>query len=109
MQYSIHCIKTESNDHRAAACRNSRVDVGIMMDESGSIIDKNPANTPQLYNWNLMKDFVSDIIRGLKPVGPDSAKVSVSKFSDETRVQFLLDEYDNDVDMVNAVQQFPHR
>ena len=56
-----------------------------------------------------MKNFVSDIIRGLAPIGPDAARVSVSKFSEYTRVKFLFDEYDNADDMVHAVQQFDHR
>ena len=78
------------------------------MDESGSITDNNPENTHGLYNWNLMQDFVARIIESLN-VGPDFARISVTKFSSVSETEFDLDEYDNKEDMVAAVLNFEYK
>ena len=83
------------------------IDLCIVMDESGSIYDKNPPDAPGNYNWDLMKQFVTVIISSLN-VSPEFARISLLKYSHDTRVQFDLDDITDEDEMVQTVLEFPH-
>lgn len=67
------------------------VDLGFIIDGSGSIRDANPADG-SYDNWNLLLDFVAKIIDGLPKSG---TKVAGVVFSDRGELLFDLNEYSN--------------
>ncbi len=62
-----------------------------MVDNSGSIRDKNPDDN-SFDNYQILKDFIKQILRRLD-IGPDNTRVSVVKFGSRAQVVFHLDQY----------------
>ena len=66
-------------------------DIAFVIDNSGSIRDKNPED--QSYdNYNLLKQFVKDILARLD-IGPETTRVGAVRFSTQARLMFNLVQY----------------
>ena len=67
---------------------DARVDIGIVLDMSRSIVFDNNEN------WNRMLNFSVNIIRAF-PIGPTLTRVGMVTFSDNGHLEFYLDQYTN--------------
>ena len=73
-----------------------------MLDSSGSIRDNNPSDG-SYDNWNLLLQFVADVIGQLN-IAEDGTRVGVVRFSDFGTSIFYLDTYYVKSTMQNAVR-----
>lgn len=73
-------------------CRTN-VDVGFIIDGSGSIRDANPTDG-SFDNWALLLDFVSGMIGSFPP---EETRVGAVLFSDQGQLLFNFERYTNDL------------
>ena len=71
-------------------------DLTFVLDSSGSI------RSSGIGNWNLMLNFLVNIVRRLS-IGSNAIRVAVVSYSGRARVEFLLDTYDNRQELINAI------
>ena len=81
--HSTHEVRTE--DKRTCSIKS---DVIFLLDHSGSIRDRNPANG-SWDNWELIKDFVVSIVEGLD-VGYEKTHVGLATFGNYAISRFQL-------------------
>ena len=79
-------------------------DVGFILDSSTSI---RAANRNNIDNWELIINFVIDIIRRLS-IALKGTHVGIVNFSSETKVEFNLDTYYNKNDMITAIRNIEY-
>ena len=84
----------------------ANVDIGFVIDGSGSIRDANPADR-SFDNWNLLLTFVSSII-GELPFGLSRTRVGAVIFSDRGQLLFALNRYDRAEDAQQAILSTPY-
>ena len=87
-----------------SVCRGTAVDIVFVLDSSGSIRDADP---PGGNNWNLMLQFVINIIRRLD-IGQNNVHVGLVTFAESSRIDFLLDTYYDKNDLIAAVKVVPY-
>ncbi|KAM9488132.1 collagen alpha-6(VI) chain-like isoform 2-T2 [Clarias gariepinus] len=75
-------------------CEKEKADLVILIDGSGSI--KSP-------HWTIMINFTLSLIDNLR-IKQDLFRVGVAQFSTHYRKEFYLNEYNNTVDVKNAIQ-----
>ena len=90
-----------------AACKDARGDLVLILDDSGSIMEKNPENTTGNYNWELLLEFTVEVIESLD-IGLDSTRVAVIRFSQNAEVMFYLDEYETAEEMIEHVRRLDY-
>lgn len=79
----------------------------LLLDDSGSIQEKNPENSTGNYNWELLLDFTVKLIDSLE-IGLNKTRLAVIRFSEVADVIFYLDEYDNAKDMVEVIKNLQY-
>ena len=68
-------------------------DLALVIDNSGSIRDKNPED--QSYdNYNLLKNFINKLLDRVD-IGPNATRVGTIKFSSMSQLVFHLDMYEH--------------
>ena len=72
----------------------------FIIDSSGSIRDNNPPGGPD--NWQLQLEFISNLVRAFS-IGPDASRIGAIVFSEEVRLEFPLNAYDNNQDISSAI------
>ncbi|XP_031574613.1 uncharacterized protein LOC116308348 isoform X2 [Actinia tenebrosa] len=87
------CPSPESKSIYISCCK---AEVGIMLDESGSVIDE---------DFKREKDFVNAMANGFGNYGPDGIQMGVITFSTGAAVDIKLNQYRNKQDFVNAVNR----
>eukprot|EP00918_Siedleckia_nematoides_P036496 GHVU01079281.1.p1 GENE.GHVU01079281.1~~GHVU01079281.1.p1 ORF type:complete len:553 (-),score=30.11 GHVU01079281.1:425-2083(-) len=109
MQYCEICSSSNSCDrcylgwywdvvlNRCEECE-VRADIALLIDDSGSIQDKDQRN------YQILKDFIKSLINRLD-IGPDTTRVSAIKFSTRSEVVFHLDEHNTKGDLKDAIQK----
>ena len=80
---------------------DSVADIVFVLDSSGSIEISGQGN------WNLMLNFLVDIVNRLT-IGPNAIRVGVVSYSGQSKVNFLLDEHTNKSELVNAIKRIPY-
>ena len=75
----------------------------FVLDSSGSIRSANPADG-SVDNWNLMLEFVIDIITRLD-ISEFGVHVGLVVYSGLSKIEFLLDKYYDKNDLVEAIRQ----
>ncbi|ELU03731.1 hypothetical protein CAPTEDRAFT_107893, partial [Capitella teleta] len=88
-------------------CKDSRGDLVLILDTSGSIKDKNPENSTGNYNWELLINFSINIVESLN-IGIDKTRLSVIRFSSRAEVIFHLDEYNNEREMIEVIRNLQY-
>ena len=88
----------------AAAC-DTKVDLCLIIDSSGSIRDNKPADGSD--NWNTQLEFLSDLV-GDFTVGPDATRVGAIVFSEQVRLEFPLDRYRTVGEVQGAIKAIPY-
>ncbi len=75
-----------------------RADIGFLVDSSGSIRDKG------VQNWDQVKDFLVQIVRSVN-VNADGVRIGVVKFSHIAELEFRLDRYTTEDEVVAAIRR----
>ena len=88
-----------------AGCQGC-LDVVFIMDQSESIRDNSPFDKPD-QNWNIFKDFITDLVTGL-PVSQGQTKTALIKYSTEPEVMWYLNNYSTADDVLQAVKNLNH-
>ena len=78
------------------------LDVGILIDHSGSIRDNQVAGEPD--NFELLIFFVEEIIRNL-PIGLDRTRLGIILFSNRAELFFDLDDFSTSQGMIDQLEQ----
>ena len=78
----------------------SQVDLCFIIDSSGSIRDNNVDGKPD--NWDLQLEFIANIVRAFS-IGSDASQIGAIVFSEEVRLEFPLNAYDNNQDISDAI------
>ena len=99
--YCICCNLFTLSPTEPETC-SALLDLCILIDSSGSIRDNNPSDG-SYDNWELMLQFVSQVV-GRFDVGLDKTRIGAVVFSEDARLEFGLDTFDNAGDMMNAVK-----
>ena len=79
----------------------SKLDLCLIIDSSGSIRDNNPTDN-SYDNWQLQLNFLSSLIGGFS-VGLDATRVGAIVFSEDVRLAFSLDRYNNGEEVQEAI------
>ena len=82
------------------------LDVVFIMDQSESIRDNSPFDNPD-QNWNIFKDFITDLVTGL-PVSQYQTRTALIKYSTEPEVMWYLNTYTTAEDVCQAVKNLNH-
>ena len=77
------------------------MDLCFIIDSSGSIRDNNPSDG-SYDNWQLQLDFLSDLTQAFV-IGPDASQIGAIVFSEEVRLEFPLNAFDNRDDISQAL------
>ena len=83
----------------------SKVDLCIVIDSSGSIRDNNVAGQPD--NWQLQIEFLTTLVRAFT-IGTDATRVGAIVFSEDVRLAFPLSAYDNAEDVATALSNIAY-
>lgn len=81
------------------------VDLCLIIDSSGSIRDNSPPDGSD--NWTTQLNFLSNLI-GDFVIGPKKTRVAAVVFSEEVRLVFPLNRYENVDDIRNAIENIPY-
>jgi hypothetical protein len=87
-------------------CESSTVDVVFVLDSSGSIRDNNPQDN-SYDNWNLLLQFVANVIGSLN-IGESSTRVGIVKYSFTVENVFYLNSYYDKTTLRNVVLAIPY-
>jgi collagen type VI alpha len=82
-----------------------KIDIAFVIDQSGSITDKNPPNGAY-DNWELIKDFVINIVDYFN-VAYDETRVGAVTFGNQGIVRFYLSNYTSKSDIFRAIRTIP--
>ena len=74
------------------ACKDKRSDLVFLIDASGSILVESHNRKERFSNWNLIKQFVINVVRNLN-IGMNDTRVALIKFSHVSNIEFFLDSY----------------
>ena len=77
------------------------MDLCFIIDSSGSIRDNNPPDG-RSDNWILQLDFLGSVSRAFN-VGADASRIGAVVFSEDVRLEFPLNAYDNNEDVRQAI------
>ncbi|XP_014381510.1 collagen alpha-6(VI) chain-like isoform X1 [Alligator sinensis] len=77
----------------------SIADIVFLVDESSSI---------GLRNFKLIRDFLFTIINALH-ISPNNVRVGLVLYSDEPRLEFTLDTFENKLEILHYLQKLPYR
>ena len=80
------------------------MDLCFVIDSSGSIRDNNRGT---IDNWNLQLEFIASLSAAFN-VGPDASRIGAVVFSEDARLQFPLDAYDDNGDLTQAILNIPY-
>ncbi len=80
----------------------SKVDLCLIIDSSGSIRDNNPDDR-SYDNWILQLEFLSTLV-GAFDIGPDATRVGAVVFSEQVILEFSLDTFTSVSDIKNAIE-----
>ncbi len=89
----------------AATC-SKKVDLCLIIDNSGSIRDANPPDN-SYDNWELQLEFAS-LLAGAFDIGPDATQVGAVEFSSSAKLVFSLDTYNSKQDVKNAIKSISY-
>ena len=84
----------------------SKLDLCLIVDSSGSIRDNNPGDG-SYDNWELQLDFLSALI-GDFSVGLDATRVGAIVFSEDVRLAFSLDRYNSGEQVQEAIHNIAY-
>ena len=84
----------------------SRVDLCLVIDSSGSIRDNNPPGG-QPDNYDLQLEFLANLVRAFS-IGQDATRVCGLIFSEQIILEFTLDQYNSADDIVAAILASPY-
>ena len=104
--HGIQCTKKTSYHFAVPPTCESQVDLCFIIDSSGSIRDNNPSDR-SYDNWELQLGFLSDLVAAFS-VGPDATRVGAVVFSEDVRLVFPLDRYDNVEEVRQAIITIPY-
>ena len=76
-----------------AGCKS---ELGILMDESGSIKDK---------DFEEEKQFIADLANGFTNFGPNGMQMAVISYSTDAKLDIKLNQYSNKMQFINAVRK----
>jgi len=76
-----------------AGCKG---ELGILMDESGSIKDK---------DFDEEKQFITDLANGFTNFGPNGMQMAVISYSTNANHDIKLNQYSNKLQFINAVRK----
>ena len=79
-----------------------KIDIAFVIDQSGSITDKNPPNGAY-DNWELVKDFVIRVVNYFN-IGYDETRVAAVTFGNHGLIRFYLSNYTSKLDIENAIR-----
>ncbi|XP_054846903.1 collagen alpha-4(VI) chain-like [Eublepharis macularius] len=77
----------------------SVADIVFLVDESSRVGEK---------NFQLIRAFLLRIINALD-IGPNNVQVALVLYSDEPRLEFTLDTFENKLEVLNYVKKLPYR
>lgn|SRR6218665_590342 len=89
----------------ATAICGKRSDIVFVVDQSGSIVDRNPPNG-SWNNWVLIKQFIVQMIRTTN-VSYDGTHIGLLTFGNIAVQRFLLNAYTDVDSVINAVNALP--
>ena len=78
----------------------------FIVDSSGSIRDNNPPGGGS-DNWVLQLQFLEGLARAFD-IGPDASQIGAIVFSENVRLEFALNAYDNGADLRQALLDIPY-
>ncbi len=86
-----------------SGCNHTKVDVGFLVDSSGSI------NVADRNNYQRIKDFIKGFIKSIV-IGENDTRVGLATYSGLTqfRVRFNFTEFSTTNSLVNAIQMIPY-
>ena len=84
----------------------SKLDLCLIIDSSGSIRDNNPGDG-SYDNWELQLNFLSALIADFS-VGLDATRVGAIVFSEDVRLAFSLDRYNSADQVQQAIQNIAY-
>lgn len=85
-----------------SACRDKRSDLVFLIDASGSILIESNDRTERFSNWNLIKNFVNNVIRNLN-IGSNDTRISLIKFSHISNIEFHLNSYKSQEEIIAKI------
>ena len=81
-----------------------KTDLAFLVDNSGSIKDKNNGTD----NYDTLLDFVVKFVNTLE-IGPNATQVGALRFSNVIEREFYMDQYNNKKDLTDAIKRFRYR
>ena len=84
----------------------SRVDLCLVIDSSGSIRDNNPPGG-QSDNWQLQLEFLTDLVKAFT-IGPNATRIGAVVFSEDVQLEFTLSTYDTAEAIIQALLTTPY-
>ena len=88
-------------------CTDCFLDLAFIVDSSDSIQEADPENG-QYKNWDLILQFIISIIKRFL-IGPSDTRVSVVVFATDAYVEFKLDAYDTETELIAKVKSIGYR
>ncbi len=88
-----------------SACE-TRVDICLIIDSSGSIRDNNPADG-SYDNWQLQLEFLATLVDGFT-IGPDASRVGAVSFSDIVLFEFPMNRYKDATSVKEAIKKIEY-
>jgi hypothetical protein len=82
------------------------LDLVFVVDSSGSIRDNNPSDG-SYDNWNLLLEFMTQVVDGLT-IGLDGSRIGVVKYSNKGESMFYLNTYTSSWDINGAILNIPY-
>lgn len=87
------CPKPDVQSLYVSCCKG---ELGILMDESGSIKDK---------DFEEEKQFIKDLANGFTNFGPNGMQMAVISYSTNANLDIKLNQYSNKMQFINAVRK----
>ena len=87
-----------------SGCNRTKIDVGFLVDSSGSI------NQADRHNYQRIKDFIKGFIKSVA-IGQDDTRIGLATYSgpaDKFRVRINFTEFSTTNSLVDAVQMVPY-
>ncbi|KAL9959813.1 hypothetical protein ACROYT_G033169 [Oculina patagonica] len=97
------CTDNRYGNNCTLRCNHTKVDVGFLVDSSGSI------NIADRNNYQRIKDFIKGFIKSIV-IGENDTRIGLATYSGPTqfRVRFNFTELSTTNSLVNAVQMIPY-
>ncbi|XP_034146016.1 collagen alpha-1(VII) chain isoform X2 [Esox lucius] len=92
---NVLLLEKETTVRPGPVCANVKADIVFLVDESWSIGSNNFAK---------LKDFLFRIVAYFPVIGPQGAQIAVVHYSDEPRIEFRLNDYNNRNSVLKALR-----